>query len=167
MNNKLTRRRLMQILTYNPKTGLFTRNITISSRAKKGMIIGNKANHICGYIQISIDSCPYLAHRLAVLYMTGKLPEYETDHINGNKADNRWENLRSVTVEINSQNRRKAQSNNKSGLLGAWFDKRTSKWKSQIKCGKKRITVGTFDTAIDAHKAYLNAKRKYHEGCTI
>ena len=158
---------LKKTLTYDPITGQFTRNITTSSRAINGSVVGTRANHACGYIQITIYGRPFLAHRLAFLYMTGSLPKNEIDHINGIKTDNSWKNLREVETSINAQNRHSAQSNSKTGILGVWFDKTKEKWTSQIKVRNRRISLGYFNDLKEAELAYLKAKRLLHAGCTI
>jgi hypothetical protein len=57
-----------------------------------------------GYCRIGIDGCLYRSSRLAVLYMTGEWPKAEIDHVNCNKADDRWENLREATHAQNQRN---------------------------------------------------------------
>lgn len=161
----ITSERVRELFLYDPETGLFTRRVTTSSRAKAGMVIGNKANHIKGYVQISVDGVPVLAHRLAMLYMTGSMPNEETDHINGNRTDNRWSNLRAVSTAINSQNKRSAQRNSRSGVLGVWKTK--SGWASQITVLGKRKVLPMSATMDEAKEKYLTAKRAMHEGCTL
>ena len=97
--------------------------------------------------------------------MTGKMPEKVIDHINGNKKDNRFSNLRDVTNQANTQNTKKARNCNKSTmLLGATLDKRRGVYRSQIKVNGKNIYLGDFKTPELAHAAYVEAKNKYHEG---
>lgn len=95
---QLTVTRLRELLHYDSETGDF--------RWLKGTR-GHHANRIVRagksrYIKIKIDQKIYLAHRLAWLWMTGMFPVREIDHINRNRYDNRWTNLRDVT---RSQNR--------------------------------------------------------------
>src|SRR5690606_11695761 len=105
---------------------------------------------------------------LVWMYIHGKWPEDMLDHINGIKTDNRIDNLREANFSINNQNRRTAPSSNKSsGLLGVYWHKRDKKWSSSLKVNKKRMHLGNFDNKYDAYRAYLEAKRKYHPGCTI
>lgn len=83
----------------------------------------------------------------------------EVDHINRDKLDNRVSNLRLCTRAENNQNRGKF-SNNKSGLKGA-YPKR-GKYQSTIRYNGKTIYLGTFKTAIEAHKAYIAKAKQLH-----
>lgn len=102
---QLTQTRLKELLFYNPETGNFTWLVRSADRIKIGQTAGclDKTN---GYISIKVDKRRYTGHRLAYLYMTGEFPT-EIDHINRNRADNRWENLRNVPHSINMKNRPK------------------------------------------------------------
>jgi hypothetical protein len=89
------------------------------------------------------------------------------DHINGNKLDNRWSNLRIVERVTNGQNRRRANKNNAAGLLGAHKRRGSTGWTSSITTPDGVRFLGFFDSAIKAHEAYVSAKRQLHAGCTI
>jgi hypothetical protein len=103
---------------------------------------------------------------LAWLYVHGRWPLDDVDHINCVKNDNRIGNLRDVPNEINAQNVRHARK--AQGPLGCTFDKKAGKWMAQIKLrGNVCKYLGYFDDPGDAHAAYLEAKRKLHDGCTI
>lgn len=88
-------------------------------------------------------------------------PSVEIDHINGNKLDNRRENLRICTRSQNNCNKPK-QRNNTSGFKGVWFNKRAGKFYSAIKIQKKSIYLGCFSTVEEAALAYKIAATKYH-----
>lgn len=93
-------------------------------------------------------------HRLIM-----KTPDgFDTDHINGNKLDNRKENLRIVTRQLNNANARIAK-NNKLKFKGIWFSKRLNKYTASIGFNYKIIHLGCFTSAIEAAKAY-DAKAK-------
>ena len=119
-----------------------------------------------GYTRIQIGNKSYLAHRLAWLYEYGEMPLLDIDHINGNKKDNRIFNLRDVSRQINTQNRRGAPRNSASGILGI-HKHHPQKWVAGIYVNKKRKHLGVFATQEEAQQAYLNAKRELHEGCTL
>jgi len=108
-----------------------------------------------------------LAHRVVWRMLNGEWPKF-IDHIDGDRLNNRIENLRSVVERINRENLRAARSDNLStGLLGAYAG-RNGKFRSSI-CvdGKQKHLGRSFPTAQAAHEAYLAAKRQLHEGCTI
>lgn len=107
----------------------------------------------------------YVQHRLAWLYMHGRWPSGDIDHINGNRSDNRFSNLRDVATQTNSENRRCAQKNNKAGLLGV--TKRRNGYEARIRVLGRLIYLGLYDTPERAHEVFLQAKRERHAGCTI
>jgi hypothetical protein len=160
----ITQSELKSILHYDQETGLFTWLINKAKRTKIGDIAGTEKR---GYQSIKINYQTYYAHRLAWLYVYGELPKNMIDHINGNTSDNRIENLRDVTNIINQQNQKKARKDNESGFLGVNWHKASNKWAAQIQINKIKKHIGLFDNAEEARKAYLEAKRKYHVGCTI
>lgn len=77
----------------------------------------------------------------------------EVDHINGNKLDNRKENLRQCSHRQNGMNGPKKKCN-LSGFKGVTFDKKLSKWRAQISNMGKTIFIGSFLTPESAHEAY-------------
>lgn len=159
----LTAARLRELLDYNPDTGIFT-NRAPRKKIRVGEVAGSfDRSH--GYIVLSVDCQKHYGHRLAFLYMTGRWPEFVVDHMNGNRSDNRWSNLRDATRLVNQQNMRSASTASSSGLLGAF--KKRAKWTSNIRFKGGLVRLGSFNTASEAHAAYVAAKRKLHEGCTI
>lgn len=142
----LTQTELKRLLDYNPSTGLFTWKIS-RPNAKQG----NKAGNLdpSGYIRISVNSKNYTAHRLAFLYMTGNFPLNHTDHINHNRSDNRWINLRLVTQKENNRNLAK-RSDNTSGTSGVSFSNKNNKWIVRIKVENCYKSFGAFPTIEEA-----------------
>lgn len=83
------------------------------------------------------------------------------DHINTHmKNDNRKNNLRIITQQKNTMNR-KRPSNNTSVVTGVTFDKRQNKWTAYIGYNKKHIHLGYFTNKSDAIKARKDAEEKY------
>lgn len=164
MSNHFSREELVQHLSYSPDTGEFW---WLSSG--KGRLLDRPAgcNSSNGYVRIYLYGRMHQAHRLAWLYMTGEWPEKMIDHVNGDKLDNRWENLRHVQRFVNGQNRKRANKNSSSGLLGAHKHGNDRRWTSSISTPNGVKFLGFFESANDAHKAYVLAKRKEHIGCTI
>lgn len=159
----LTSERLREVLGYDPETGVFTRRIARSWAARAGVVAGCVDGH--GYTSIKIDGRIYGAHRLAWFWVHGVWPAKKIDHINGDRADNRICNLRDVPTSTNCQNQRRAQSHNKTGFLGVSPDR--GRFRAAIWLDGKNLHLGMFDTPEQAHDAYLNAKRRLHDGCTI
>jgi hypothetical protein len=165
MTSKLdiTIEHLRESLDYNAQTGIFTWR----KNHRRPDLIGKTAGsiHSAGYISIAIHNVKRLAHRLAWFHATGVMPEGHIDHINGNKLDNSFANLRQVTRFGNLQNMRQATKANKVGLLGV--SAHQGKWRAQIMVNGKRIRASGFDTPELAHQKYLELKREHHLTCTI
>lgn len=158
----LTARRLRGVLRYYPTSGRFVRLEKSVHNASAGGINSD------GYRVISVDGKPYYAHRLAVLWMTGAWPKHTVDHRNGRRSDNRWRNLRDVTKQLNIQNQRRSHKRKTSGLpLGVCFVARRNCYFAQLTVNRKRVLARYFKTPGAAHRAYLAAKRHYHEGNTL
>jgi hypothetical protein len=155
--SNLTQERLREILDYDPMTGVFTARIARSSNLPVGAIAGClRAN---GYITISICNQSYYGHRLAWLYVHGRWPDGEIDHINCIPSDNRLANLREATRAQNSRNM-PVFRNNICGKKGV--SKRAGKWRANITKNKRRVHLGYFDTPEEAHAAYAAAARMHY-----
>ena len=152
---------LKRTLRYDADTGIFTRLITATGKGNGiGTIAGGDKGN--GYLRIRIGGHRIPAHRLAWLYVTGAWPSGELDHINGNRGDNRFCNLREVSRAENMQNRHSAMKNNKStGILGVYKDH--GRFKAMIWAGKA-VYLGTYATPETAQAAYLKAKHRLHPG---
>ena len=115
--------------------------------------VENKANQGKGYCRVwfSGSFCKYHA-LLWTLYYNENIPEgLCIDHINGDKIDNRIENLRILPQRENLQN---LEVHRNGKLLGASYYKRKKKYQSQIKINNKNVHLGFFKTEIEANKAY-------------
>ena len=155
----LTADYVREILNYDPETGVFRWAKQIARCAVIGKITGRPCSS--GGLQIMIGYKQYMSHRLAWLYMTGKWPLDEIDHINGDPSDNRFCNLREATGGQNKLNKGKYK-NNKSGYKGVHFHKQSGKWRARIWFGRKSVSLGLFDTPEEASLAYIAASADYH-----
>ena len=122
----------------------------------KWTVVNNKKNHTEGYCYVGFNGTKVLYHVIIWILSTGKdIPQgMEIDHINGNKIDNRIENLRLVTNRQNQQNRKKHRAGK---LFGCYFNKSVGKYHAQIRIGDKVIYLGLYKTEQEAHKAYTIA----------
>lgn len=147
----ITQSELKSILHYSLETGVFTWKTPRSNNSIKiNYKVGTLQN---GYLHIHLNYKRYLAHRLAWLYVYGTWPNGMLDHINGNKEDNRIINLRESCNRKNQQNQYKHREGH---LVGTTFHKKAKKWRARIRVNKQLISLGLYNTQLEAHKAYLN-----------
>lgn len=126
-----------------------------------GRVAGCK-NNSTGYVSVSIANSPYLAHRLIWALNGFDLPdEMEIDHKNGNKKDNRIENLRLVTSSQNSFNSR-AKSTNKSGVKGVHWHEKSGTWRACVMVDGKQVFARHFKTISEASMAVDIARKDLH-----
>ncbi len=151
LHTNITKEKLRSICTYDKHTGIF--------------IFNNKNNYIYesnnGYLKFCISGRSYLLHRLAWLYEYGIYQDYQIDHINHIRDDNRILNLRLVTHKENGKNQ-KIRTTNKSGATGVSFDKQRNKWRAQIMIDGKCLYLGIYYNKSDAISAREEANKKYN-----
>lgn len=159
---KLSIERLREVLDYDPQTGVLKWRFRTSPNAKLDEPAGTIGKH--GYRKIRLDDRHYPSSHLAWFHYYGVVPAGIIDHANGDKTDDRIENLRLATASQNAQNVG-VRRNSSTGLKGATrFDspRNLKKFRANIRVNKKRIHLGQFHTAEEAHEAYSEAARKYH-----
>ena len=159
----ITAELIRERLNYDADTGVFTWRTSPRVPSKVGRVAGSHDFH--GYLQLNIGGNVLKVHRLVWLHVYGEWPRGHIDHINGVKDDNRLSNLRVVTNAINCQNKRAPLPSNKSGFLGVSWQ--AGAWRAKIQLNGKQHHLGRFRTPEEAHCAYLTAKRRLHEGCSI
>ena len=148
---------LISQFAYNSNTGIFTRK-TSSGGKKQGTIAGTLRKD--GYIEIRFNGKKELAHRLAWLYVNGKYPKQQLDHINHDRSDNSICNLRESDDCLNMKNKTRYR-NNSSGVCGVNWYKPSNKWNAQIQIEGKKINLGYFIEFHEAVNARKNAEVLY------
>lgn len=151
--------RLREVLNYDPETGIFTWKTRIAMRSVVGTVAGRINSN--GYRRITIFRQSYQAHRLAIAYIEGAFPPCHVDHINGNRLDNRYVNLRHATPEDNQQNRALGR-NNASGYVGVHLHKNSGRWMAHIVRQGVSTHLGYFDTPEEANVVRCEAKKQIH-----
>lgn len=148
---------LKSIMRYNPEDGKF---LATSNRGPSR--IGEEKGWVdhYGYRMIQVKGKTYKAHRLAFAFMGQDIPKF-VDHINGERSDNRWLNLRPATRSQNMQNQRK-RSDNISGVKGAHWCKTNKKWVAQISINGSRKFIGYFPDLIGAELAVRKVRDGLH-----
>lgn len=162
---------LVSSVSYDIETGVLTWAKNIPHRREKARIVavaGANAGRPMtnGYLQVPFHGERPYAHRVVWRVVTGSWPAGYIDHINGVKTDNRFCNLRDVSQDTNMQNTSlQPNKNNSVGLKGV--SPFGLGYRAQIYVGGrggKTIHLGYFESADDAHKAYVAAKIKLHAG---
>lgn len=113
-----------------------------------------------GYLQGSIFNRNFQAHRVIWAIQTGAWPTGEIDHENGIRHENWWGNLRDVSSQENSRNIA-IPSNNTSGHIGVYWNKRLGRWLATIKVGGRDIYLGCFIEIADAVAARKAAEVRH------
>lgn len=155
--------RLRELVRYSPDTGKFIRRVTVARRKESQAGAEIKSPHRLGYLRGCIDGRSYLLHRLAFFYMGIDPTGQEVDHINGDRTDNRWSNLRLVP-RLENMNNMKRPCTNRSGVTGVQWEKRRSAWLVVARKDGKRYSRGlfqSFDEAVGARNE-LYAKLNKH-----
>lgn len=150
-DHTLTAARLRSLVRYDAATGTLHWRVLLPRR-KRGPL-GAPAGH-GGRLQTPIDGRAHYIHRLVWLYHHDEWPADQVDHINGDKRDNRIENLRVVSNGENAQNRR---------VRGVTYERRNGRWRARIMVDGKSISLGYFATEREALAEYQRAKLVYHE----
>lgn len=154
--NDLTADYVRKILDYDPETGILTWRERVTRRGGNYHVGKPAGKRTKLQIMIGIAGRHYCAHRLAWLWMTAAWPD-EVDHINHDRYDNRWVNLREATRGQNNFNRK---STVPFRGVSAWG----SKWRARIKHDGKTHHLGHFATAEEASEAYRRAAQAHWGG---
>jgi len=151
---------------YDPETGLLTWKVR-----KQGRVLGKPIGKFDkdGYLVVSYSENGrkdgrkkrFCVHRIIWVWVHGKEPEDQLDHINGNKSDNRLCNLREADTKQNMRNVGK-QAHNTSGLKGVSWHKLRNKWRADIKVDQKQVFLGLYDCIAAASLAYQVAADTHH-----
>ena len=163
---------LRQLLRYEPETGkLFWRKrsadlfqnkkICNTWNSKFANAPAFTSKILGGYLIGSIHNKKYYAHRVIWAIQTGAWPKNHIDHKDGNRANNKFENIRDVTRGQNNSNKF-SQKNSSSKYLGVSWRKRSKKWRVNVTKNGTTKYIGLFSDEIEAAKAYDHAAAQVH-----
>ena len=158
-HNDLSPEFIREIFSYEKDTGILRWKTCFTKRIQIGKAVGWIDEQ--GRIKIRIFGKDYMAHRLIWVWMTGKWPEYEIDHRDEVKSNNRWKNLREATPSQNHRNRG-PQKNNTSGYKGVTYVAHRKRYIAGVKLNGYRHNLGSFMTAEEAYFAYCKAAARLH-----
>lgn len=152
----LTQELVQHLFDYNPETGIIKwKNPGRNHNAKIGDIVRSMSH---GYYRVQIYGKKYPAHQIIWLYVHGYIPENDMDHIDRNRHNNKLSNLREVSRQCNMRNVGR-QTNNKSGVVGVSFVKKSFNWYANIMVNKKTFGLGYYVDYIEAACARLAAEQ--------
>lgn len=153
----ITQDLIKALFDYQPD-GTLVRKVTTNARAKAGTVSGtaNKA----GYLRTTVAGRSYYNHHLVWLLFHGSLPKL-LDHINGDRADNRIENLRECTQAENMRNCRN-KKNNSTGVKGVTWRPTKGKFRARLTVNNQEICVGHYATLEEAAHALQEARLTHH-----
>lgn len=149
--------RLHDLFIYDAHSGLLIRRVN-RGKGKAGDVVGTR--HSEGYLQVRVDGVWGYVHRIAYALMIGNYPEKEIDHVNGDRTNNKWCNLRAVSHAENMQNRPRA-AHSTQPFKGVRQSPTKDKWVARIGVNKKEKYLGTFATAQAANAAYKKAAKQF------
>lgn len=115
-----------------------------------------------GYLVFRVGGKVYRVHRAIWCYHYGEWPTVDVDHINGNRSDNRIENLRLATRTQNNYNR--SSTPGSSSKYKGVYKRRGNKWVAEIWKNKKKYYLGSFDCEVEAAKTYDKKSMELCEG---
>ncbi|MNQ87894.1 AP2 domain protein [compost metagenome] len=159
-NETITQKELKEVLAYDPLSGGF---VWLKRPNKLSNIKRlTEADKLRGkYKEVSINNKKYKSHRLVWLYAYGEFPKGMVDHIDGNRLNNRVENLRLADSSSNNWNR-KLNSNSSTKVKGVRVHK-NGNFEARIMCNKISYYLGVFDTIEEAEDAVRNKREELHK----
>ena len=153
----MTKDQIEELLEYRDG-GLYWK---VSNRAS--VSVGRRVGciHHSGYRHFRIFGKLYREHRVIFFLHHGYFPEF-VDHIDGDRQNNRIENLREATKSQNNMNA-KLRKDNTSGIKGVSWHKQHKKWYVCLNLNRKQKFIGLFDDLELAELVSIEAKDKYHK----
>lgn len=153
---KPTQERLKELFTY-------VNGNLIRLTSQGGVTKGTPAGYLDldGYVKVNVDGKRYQRNLLVWIYHKGEIPTSLLDHKDGNRSNDRIDNLREATYLQNQWNR-KSQRNSTSRYKGVSWNKRDKRWVSQIRVNGKIKVLGSFKEELEAVKAYENFAKELH-----
>lgn len=112
------------------------------------------------YERVSVDGKIQSLHRMIYLWHHGCLPK-TLDHVDGDRANNKIENLREATQQQNCLNR-KHHTNSKSPYKNVYWSEAANKWAVMVSVNKQRAYLGVYEDIELADLVAMEARDKFH-----
>lgn len=169
-NTRVSVELLRQRVDYDPETGALIwkacgpehfsseRNWRIFTTRFAGKpVLKRNRGYVVVTLTVNFREQYFEGHRVAWALVTGAWPDHEIDHIDRDRGNNKWSNLRAADHMRNQWNR-DLMVTNRSGFRGVHWNKTSGKWVSQIRTGNKTLHLGSFASAEQAFEARLSAE---------
>lgn len=152
----LSHEELAELFDYDALTGTLISKVN-RRRAVKGKICGNTCKSAQGYFKLKIDKKMYKTHQVIFCLVHGYWADNDIHHIDGNKTNNRIENLQEISKDNHTKHHFKQKLNphaldKANGVVGVTWHKVKLKWEARIKVNGKSIYLGAFANFDDAVK---------------
>lgn len=147
----LTHLLVQEALDYHPESGLFLWRTQRNSHSTPGKLAG--CRNSLGYWEIGLNGVTRPAHRLAWVLVHGAFPQCSVDHINGDRCDNRIQNLRLADASRQAMNRG-TRSDSATGIKGVRWDAKSRRWVARIGWRGERVIIGRYQSEAEAAAAY-------------
>ena len=139
------------VFRYNPEEGTLY-------RTDLNRFVGTLCKDT-GYSRLTFQNKSYLSHRLIWYLQKSTWPD-QIDHVNGDRSDNTWTNLREVSSREQSFNKKGWSS---CGVKGVYWHKSKGKWHTRVRADGKVHQVGYYDSLEEAAKAYQDKAKHLHK----
>lgn len=155
---KVTQEQLRELFTLDPDEGVLRYRVK-HLRYKAGLVAGSVGHK--GWRSIMVNQRRYQAHHLVWMYVHGRWPTHELDHVNGIRDDNRLSNLREADAFQQVMNSARPPTN-KSGARNVYFIRKSGKFRVSVRYRGKHVHIGHFSTLQEASVAATDARNRLH-----
>lgn len=154
--NGATKELLLEVFEY--REGNLYWKVALSTKTKIGSLAGSLTPD--GYKKVGLNKKDYQIHRLVWMMHHGAIPDV-IDHVNGDRLDNRIENLRSATIAENVRNSRLSR-NNKSGAKGVFWCNTYKLWAGKVRMNRRDYHAGRYENLEDCIEAVTRLRERLH-----
>lgn len=117
----------------------------------------NNKGYIFARLSVSGKYKNKAVHRMVAEAFLNISPEHPVNHMDGNKKNNNIANLEQSSTRENT-----THFYGRKRLTGAYYHKKTGRWRSSIRIDGKAVHLGVFSTAEEAHQRYLGAMEGFN-----
>lgn len=163
MVRKASQERLQDLFDYDPATGELVRRVSVRGHGEQFVGGRPKSKHKNGYYCVNVDSVKFLYHRVVWAWHYGEWPDV-IDHADGDKTNNRVENLRACSQSQNLCNSQTPRDS-KTGIKGVSANS-SGNWRARVGLHGKQYHLGSFGTPQEAAAVAAAFRERLHKNYT-